>query len=54
MNRMEIMALIMLKTLKASMPRKATEKGNGPNKALKAIGVVTESNAKKRVFSCKI
>ena len=51
---MNQMALIMLMTLKASMAMKATEKGNGPNKALNASGVVTESNVKKRAFSCKI
>ena len=40
-------------TLKVSMTTKATEKGSGPKKALNAIGVVTESNSKKRAFSCK-
>ena len=54
MNQMNCMALIMLMTLKASMATKAIEKGSGPNKALNAIGVVTESNAKERAFSCKI
>ena len=51
---MKCMAMIMLMTLKASTATKATEKGNGPNKALNASGVVTESKAKKRAFSCKI
>ena len=41
-------------TLKASIETKVTEKGSGPNKALNAIGVVTESKVKKRTFSCKI
>lgn len=46
--------MITLMTLKVSMMTKTTEKGSGPYKALNAIGVVTESNTKKRVFSCKI
>ena len=41
-------------TLKASVARNATEKGSGPNKALNAIGIVTEINTKKRAFSCII
>ena len=47
-------ALKMVTTLKASIETKVTEKGSGPNKALNAIGVVTESKIKKRRFSCKI
>ena len=54
MNQMKCVALIILKTLKASMATKATEKGSGPDKALNDIGVVAESSIKKRAFSCKI
>ena len=53
-NWMKCVALIILMTLKASMARKAAEKGRGPNRALSAKGIVTESNIKKRALSCKI
>ena len=47
-------ALKIVMTLEASIQTKVTEKGSGPNKALKAIVVVTKSKTKKREFNCKI
>ena len=46
-----VFLISMIKTLKASMRRNATEKGSGPKKALSDIGMVIESRSKKAVFS---